>query len=276
MSQSLMTLVSALLVASHAVNAIGDFPCKGTNSSMTCAQWSTYTDAQGTITADAVCQPDPVYPSISYCGYAHAPCSTNSQCDYGSCGADGKCKGYLGDSCQQDNDCQAFFFCGTDGMCGGTGAACANGMVDSPIPFPDQQCVSQSCDSTSKSCNSPPSNGIPNGYPCSTNDVCASRFCSPSTLLCALAASPGARTRKRSSEICPASQIACEVGASAGFECIDPQTNLEQCGGCLADGTGVDCTAIHGAETVSCESGRCIVMSCVPGLFVNAAATACL
>lgn len=57
MSQSLMTLVSALLVASHAVNAIGDFPCKGTNSSMTCAQWSTYTDAQGTITADAVCQP---------------------------------------------------------------------------------------------------------------------------------------------------------------------------------------------------------------------------
>ena len=26
---------------------------------------------------------DPVYPNISYCGYAHAACSNNTQCDYG-------------------------------------------------------------------------------------------------------------------------------------------------------------------------------------------------
>lgn len=84
-------------------------------------------------------------------------------------------------------------------------------------------------------------------------------WCSPNSLLCSLAASPGARTRKRAADLCPASQVACEISASVGFECIDPTTNLEQCGGCLADGTGVDCTAIHGAESVSCEAGRCIV-----------------
>ncbi|POY76056.1 hypothetical protein BMF94_0779 [Rhodotorula taiwanensis] len=275
MAHNLFAFVSAVLAGSHAVQAIGDFPCKGVNGSMSCELWSTYSEAQGTISNTSVCQPDPVYPAISYCGYAAAPCTSNDQCDYGSCGADGKCKGYLGDSCQQDTDCQAFFFCG-DGVCGGTSAPCANGLTNSSIPFPDQQCLSQSCDVATKSCNAPPSAGIPNGYPCSNNDVCASKWCSPNSLLCSLAASPGARTRKRAADLCPASQVACEISASVGFECIDPTTNLEQCGGCLADGTGVDCTTIHGAESVSCEAGRCIVMSCVPGMYVNSASTACL
>ncbi|KAG0665431.1 hypothetical protein C6P46_006878 [Rhodotorula mucilaginosa] len=276
MSNRILSIVSVLLAASTAVHAIGDFPCIGTTDSQSCAAWSTDKDAQGVISPDAVCQPDPVYPNISYCGYAHAACSDNTQCDYGSCGANGKCTGYLGDACTADNDCQAFFFCGTDGMCGGTDAPCANGLAEAPIPLPDQQCVSQSCDTASKKCAAMPSAGIPNGYPCSNSDICASGWCSPEKLVCSLAASQGARTRKRSTEMCPASQIACKVSVSAGFECIDPQTNLEQCGGCLADGTGIDCTAIPGAESVACEAGRCIVMSCAPGLYVNAAATACL
>ena len=168
-------------------------------------------------------------------------------------------------------------------MCGGTDAPCANGLAEAPIPLPDQQCVSQSCDTASKKCAAMPTAGVPNGYPCSNSDICASGesasdpsffkfelttgnrvsllsgWSSPEKLVCSLAASQGARTRKRSTEVCPASQIACKVSVSAGFECIDPQTNLEQCGGCLADGTGIDCTAIPGAESVACEAGRCIV-----------------
>ncbi|KAI5477850.1 hypothetical protein MNV49_005835 [Pseudohyphozyma bogoriensis] len=41
-------------------------------------------------------------------------------------------------------------------------------------------------------------------------------------------------------------------------------TNLEQCGGCAADG-GVDCTAIPGVESVGCVDGVCEIWSCAEG-----------
>ncbi|GAA5868275.1 hypothetical protein JCM8547_002302 [Rhodosporidiobolus lusitaniae] len=270
------SFVAAVLASAVAVQAIGDFPCSGSTDSQSCAAWAVDPDAQGEISASAVCQPDPINTSISYCGYAHAACSSDDQCDYGSCGSNGMCAGYLGDACTTNNDCQAFFFCGTDGTCGGAGAACANGDPTSPIPNPEQQCVSQSCDTTAQTCAAPPTAGVSNGFGCSNNDMCASGFCSSSSI-CAAAASQAGSRKKRSIE-CPAAHIACPVGStlSDGYECVDIQTNLEQCGGCLADGSGVDCTSIYGVESVSCEAGQCLVLSCVPGLNVNALGTACL
>ncbi|GAA6042644.1 hypothetical protein JCM8097_008264 [Rhodosporidiobolus ruineniae] len=269
-----LALAAALLASS--VSAIGDFPCSGSTDSQSCSAWSTDADAQGVISATAVCQPDPINPTVSYCGYAKATCSSNDDCDYGSCGSDGRCAGYLGDACTQNTDCQAFFFCGTDGTCGGTGAACANGDPSSPIPNPEQQCVSQSCDTTAKTCAAPPAAGVANGFGCSTNTMCASGFCN-SSAVCAAQASQAGGSRKKRGLDCPAQQAACAVGSSYGaFECIDTQTNLEQCGGCVTDGSGQDCTAIFGAEGVECSAGRCLVLSCVPGLTVNAQATACL
>ncbi|GAA5956463.1 hypothetical protein JCM21900_005339 [Sporobolomyces salmonicolor] len=286
--RSAALLVGALLVAAPAVLAIGDFPCAGSSDAQSCSAWSTDADAQGQISASAVCQPDPVNSTMSYCGYANAACTSNTDCDYGSCGSNGVCTGYLGDACPNgDNDCQAFFFCGTDGTCGGTGAACANGDASSPIPFPDQQCVSQSCDQTSMTCTAPPSAGVPNGYGCGTDSVCGSGHCS-SDYVCAVAASGAASRNKVKRYVlngsgpnvneCPASQVACPVGASLsdGFECIDAQTNLEQCGGCVTNGEGQDCTAIFGVESVLCQLGRCVVVSCVPGLQVNSDETACV
>lgn len=85
---------------------------------------------------------------------------------------------------------------------------------------------------------------------------------------------------------CPSGQTACSVGNSLsdGFEvscpdlgdregerradprslsqCIDSQNNLEQCGGCVTNGEGEDCTMIHGVEAVECQQGRCIVREC--------------
>lgn len=81
-------------------------------------------------------------------------------------------------------------------------------------------------------------------------------------------------------------------------QCIDSQNNLEQCGGCVTNGEGEDCTMIHGVEAVECQEGRCIVrtwlssysldaepaltptfarsiVSCVPGLIVSADSAAC-
>ncbi|GAA5997992.1 uncharacterized protein JCM10292_002248 [Rhodotorula paludigena] len=277
MSSRVLSLAALILAASSTVTAIGDFPCSGSSDSQSCAAWSTDPDAQGEISATAVCQPDPINPSVSYCGYAHAACTQATDCDYGSCGSDGFCRGYLGDACSSDNDCQAFFFCGTDGTCGGASAACANGDPSAPIPNPEQQCVSQTCDAATQTCGTAPSEGVPNGFGCSSNDMCASGYCSTS-LVCALQASAAGSRRKRSTDVCPAHQVACALGSSlsSGYECIDPQTNLEQCGGCTADGSGVDCTAIFGVESVACDAGRCIVMSCAPGLSVNGLATACV
>lgn len=211
-------------------------------------------------------------------------------------------------------------------MCGGSGADCANGDPANPIPSPNEQCASQSCDATTQKCAEMPSAGVPNGFGCSIDSICASGascttallsvllkppqltgsfldntgWCSGSSI-CALAASPASRNRKRSME-CPSHHIACSTGLGDGFECIDADTNLEQCGGCTADGTGIDCTAIFGVESVSCEAGRCLVralhfplcrssflglvlthlnsslpaVSCVPGLNVNAMGTECV
>lgn len=105
MSFRLVSLATALLAASKAVHAIGDFPCSGSTDSQSCAAWSVDPNAQGTISATAVCQPgayprkqllkgeltrllserstDPINTSMSYCGYAHAACTTGTDCDYG-------------------------------------------------------------------------------------------------------------------------------------------------------------------------------------------------
>lgn len=49
------------------------------------------------------------------------------------------------------------------------------------------------------------------------------------------------------------------------YECLDIQTNLESCGGCVPVGEiegpdgGRDCTAIDKAESVACIDGRCVI-----------------
>lgn len=57
MSLRIVSLATALLAASSAVHAIGDFPCSGSTDSQSCAAWSVDPNAQGTISATAVCQP---------------------------------------------------------------------------------------------------------------------------------------------------------------------------------------------------------------------------
>ncbi|KAK4052111.1 hypothetical protein OIV83_002405 [Microbotryomycetes sp. JL201] len=177
------TRLACLTLLVTSVLAIGDFPCDGDAPSQTCAEWSVNDKAQGTISATAVCMPDPINPSVSYCGYASAPCTQDIDCDYGACGKEGFCTGYLGDPCPRgDKDCQAFFFCGTDGTCGGVGAGCANGQADSPIPEPNQQCTSNVCHKANQTCAALPDDGMPLGSGCAAHSVCASGYCAPSNL----------------------------------------------------------------------------------------------
>ncbi|KAI5477986.1 hypothetical protein MNV49_005678 [Pseudohyphozyma bogoriensis] len=62
---------------------------------------------------------------------------------------------------------------------------------------------------------------------------------------------------------CPASQRACTL-PSGNFECIDFD-ELTSCGGCVSDGSGVDCLSLPGVSSVTCLNNECVPISCLPG-----------
>ncbi|SCV72525.1 BQ2448_4062 [Microbotryum intermedium] len=309
-------LLSCTLLFST-VNAIGDFPCANTPDSQSCAKWSVDVERQGNISATAKCLPDPLNPSVSYCGYGRAGCRKDADCDYGTCGSSSQCQGYLGDPCPNGNsDCQAFFFCGTDGLCGGVGAACANGDPAYPIPSPNLQCMSRESSSTfcrpksasplkilthspcpcmidetercgnGNTCNAVRRQGVGIGGACVKNSVCESGYCSETTLLCACFPTKGIQCTstkaKRSydsdsSDSCAQGWTACPTPFAGDLvpDCVDTSSDLENCGGCTSNSEGEDCTSIPGASNVECKSGRCVVISCGPGLHINLSGTGC-
>jgi len=84
---------------------------------------------------------------------------------------------------------------------------------------------------------------------------------------------------------CPEGLTRCSAPSFSyglpGWQCVDSQTNLESCGGCPLSShdhepAGVDCTAIRGAEDVSCRQGRCEVRSCATGYEISQDGHACL
>ncbi|GAA5848610.1 hypothetical protein JCM8547_004573 [Rhodosporidiobolus lusitaniae] len=71
---------------------------------------------------------------------------------------------------------------------------------------------------------------------------------------------------ERRSFLCPGDQVACPLTGTGtlGYECIDLNNNIEQCGGCAAFG-GTDCSSIEGADAVLCHNGSCKVLACGAG-----------
>ncbi|GAA6026003.1 hypothetical protein JCM11491_001998 [Sporobolomyces phaffii] len=68
-----------------------------------------------------------------------------------------------------------------------------------------------------------------------------------------------------SSEHCPLNEQACPL-SSGGVECLDTQTSLTSCGGCVGEGgNGTNCLSIPGALGVECQAGQCVVASCFRG-----------
>ncbi|GAA5999983.1 hypothetical protein JCM10207_006002 [Rhodosporidiobolus poonsookiae] len=64
---------------------------------------------------------------------------------------------------------------------------------------------------------------------------------------------------------CPDGETACRL-PSGGFECIDTETSLNSCGGCVGEGMpGQNCLAIPGALAVECHQSKCHVGSCFKG-----------
>ncbi|WVW81151.1 hypothetical protein I302_103142 [Kwoniella bestiolae CBS 10118] len=114
----------------------------------------------------------------------------------------------------------------------------------------------------------------------------ATTQCGPGTYFyyyhTAAAASQGLSRKRRLAEerkrsipaYCPKGLTACQVGGANGaYECIDTNSELEACGGCLY-GTlgstnttvGQDCTTIPAVlGGVTCENGQCRAYKCKPG-----------
>lgn len=77
-----------------------------------------------------------------------------------------------------------------------------------------------------------------------------------------------------------------------GFECIELDTELNSCGGCLALGAGYvcwsalflqslmldrqDCATISNARATGCQSGTCVVYSCFDGYVVGPDRQTCI
>ena len=71
------------------------------------------------------------------------------------------------------------------------------------------------------------------------------------------AANPSGLSRSRARRsMCPNYLSQCSLGGSA-FECVDTQSDLEQCGDCASRG-GVDCSAMPGVASVECVEGACV------------------
>jgi len=75
---------------------------------------------------------------------------------------------------------------------------------------------------------------------------------------------------KRDTSHCPHQETACPITAHTfGFECIDTQTELTSCGGCVTKGQGENCLSIPGADAVGCDHGKCVVFTVMPGFILN-------
>ncbi|KAF8147746.1 hypothetical protein K438DRAFT_1625980 [Mycena galopus ATCC 62051] len=84
---------------------------------------------------------------------------------------------------------------------------------------------------------------------------------------------------------CSAGQTACPIpgrGAKS-WECIDTQSELESCGGCIysddlprSSPHGKDCTAIPGVSDVSCVKGQCVIRKCISGYNLVGTSSECV
>jgi len=77
---------------------------------------------------------------------------------------------------------------------------------------------------------------------------------------------------------CPAYTISCPIDATMnmGYECITPQEDLYNCGGCVALGQGVDCENVAGVKMTECSRGRCINHSCRSGWVLDKRSNSCI
>ncbi|QRV95871.1 choline transport protein [Ceratobasidium sp. AG-Ba] len=79
---------------------------------------------------------------------------------------------------------------------------------------------------------------------------------------------------------CPSAMTACPLEAPPSlngeratatvsmndpYECVKPEEDLYNCGGCTMLGKGTNCNAITGVRGTSCNDGKCMIYTCQKG-----------
>ncbi|KAI9632996.1 uncharacterized protein MKK02DRAFT_40376 [Dioszegia hungarica] len=200
----------------------------------------------------------------------------------------------LGATCSSNIQCPGNARC-TDGICGGPGGFCITASTDcangqncldnectslapqplgatcsSDIQCPgNARCFSNICGGTGAFCIADSGQSGGSG----PSSGCFSGTCS--AYACTMAASQRPQGRRDvatqwvASQSCRRGYLQCQVAPGMKLvECIDPLTDLENCGGCVVgeNGTGVDCTVIPGVAGIRCQRGSCVIESCAEGL----------
>ncbi|KAJ6478712.1 hypothetical protein C8R47DRAFT_928411, partial [Mycena vitilis] len=80
---------------------------------------------------------------------------------------------------------------------------------------------------------------------------------------------------------CPRDHKLCPIYGSKQLECIDIQSSLESCGGCVGVGVdrdtdGQDCSAIKNVDDARCRNGRCEVLKCRANYEVSLTEDSCV
>ncbi|BGP57069.1 hypothetical protein JCM8202_006298 [Rhodotorula sphaerocarpa] len=253
---------------------------------------------------NSICVQDQI--NLDYaCGISGAACISDANCDVGTCN-NGVCTGAPGTTCNGNDDaCLGFVYC-TDLLgapipsdtCGGIGAFCSDpGLVSAYMGDPATVVAlgSETCAGSADGTNYCSYQGgvcaahvTTIGGDCSFDPMFAcSQTAAGQDLICQngqtcqLATVPSGRARARRNEalfkrnVCPASHTACSIDGQKGFECIDTQSNIEQCGACASEG-GVDCTQLAGVDAVGCVAGSCEIWSCQDNYTYDAISGACV
>ncbi|KAJ9094229.1 hypothetical protein QFC21_006055 [Naganishia friedmannii] len=165
-----------------------------------------------------------------------------------------------------------------------------NGVNDTPATCAYPANSSPVCPGTAGASTLP---GTTCAFTCDANySACGSSYCISSTQRCVSgiparrSLTPGTLSGSLISgdALCPTGLSACYLadfaslskGSPVSWECVNPATNIESCGGCLLPVAGLgqtvqgqDCTAIEGVDGVSCVQGACEASSCMRGYKLN-------
>jgi len=91
-------------------------------------------------------------------------------------------------------------------------------------------------------------------------------------------------TRKRYYPTCETGKTMCGVpNGGKGYDCVDINTNVESCGGCVVASPfgnnvadGKNCKTIPNVDEAVCDAGTCKVVSCKNGLNVSNSHDSCV
>ncbi|KAG8764704.1 hypothetical protein FRC12_007934 [Ceratobasidium sp. 428] len=81
-------------------------------------------------------------------------------------------------------------------------------------------------------------------------------LCPVDMSVCPLAAAPHVMDSERATATIPTKD---------SYECVKPEEDLYNCGGCSSTGQGVNCNTITGVLGTSCIKGKCVVYTCQKG-----------